>query len=83
MQTNSQKMKDKPTMAQILGLFSVVIIPLLVWGISVETRFTEVLIRVQQNEKFNHITSQKLDKIQNTTNEILINLERKQDRIKD
>lgn len=74
------KMKQQPNLAQVIGLLSVVVIPLLVWGISVETRFTELLIRVQQNERFIQTTSHKLDDIQNTTNEILINMERKQDK---
>ena len=69
-------MNKSPTIGQVLGLLSVIIIPLLVWGISVETRFTASLIRIQQNESQNAKMYTKIDRIETATTNILIQIER-------
>jgi hypothetical protein len=69
-------MKTPPTMAQVLAILSVIIIPLLVWGISVETRFTNSIYRIEQNEKRNFKIESKLDRIDENTIKILLDLER-------
>ena len=73
-------MKTPPTMAQVLGILSVIVISLLAWGISVETRFAESILRIQQNEKNLFETKSKLDKIDETTLKILLELKDKEDR---
>lgn len=73
-------MKQQITIAQVLGLLSVVVIPLLVWGISVETRFAESLYRIQQNEKNAYEVKLKMNKIDQTTLEILLQLKDKEDK---
>lgn len=44
-------MKTPITLGQMLSILSAIIIPLIVWGVSIETRFTEFGVRIQQNEK--------------------------------
>lgn len=75
-----KKMKEQPTFAQMLGILSVIVIPLIVWGVSVETRFASNIQRIEQNEKMNYKTSQKLDLINDNTTEILVQLQNKENR---
>lgn len=69
-------MKESPTMAQVLGLLSVIIIPVLVWGISVETRFTAQIYRIEQNERTNAKIENKINRIDENTLNILLEIER-------
>jgi len=69
-------MNKTPTMAQILALFSVIVIPVFAWGVSIETRFTKTIYRIEQNEKTNFKIEKKIDDINKNTLNILIELER-------
>ncbi len=69
-------MKNPPTMSQVLGLMSVIIIPIIIWGVSVETRFTSNIYRIEQNEKTNTKIEEKIDRIDENTMHTLIEIEK-------
>lgn len=70
-------MKTPPTMSQVLALLSVIVIPILVWGVSVETRLTsQILYQIEQNAKSSAKIEVKIDEINKNTVDILIQLER-------
>jgi hypothetical protein len=68
-------MKESPTMAQVLGILSAIVMPLIVWGVSVETRLTSQIYRIEQNAISNTKINTKIDKINETTLNILLVLE--------
>jgi hypothetical protein len=68
-------MKEAPTMSQVLGLLSVIVIPILIWGVSVETRLTSQLYQIEQNAKAAAKIEVKIDEINKNTINILIVLE--------
>lgn len=63
---------NPPTLNQLLAILSIVVIPLLIWGVSVEIRFAETNLRLNNGES--NITEMKKDvkEIKEVTNEILI-----------
>lgn len=63
-------------MSQVLGLMSVIIIPIIIWGVSVETRFTSNIYRIEQNEKTNTKIEEKIDRIDENTMHTLIEIEK-------
>lgn len=69
-------MKITLTLQHLLGIMSIIIIPLIIWGISVETRFANSIYRIEQNEKKNTAIEKKIDKISENTQTILIQIER-------
>jgi biopolymer transport protein ExbB/TolQ len=69
-------MKITLTLQHLLGIMSIIIIPLIIWGISVETRFSNSIYRIEQNEKKNTAIEKKIDKISENTQSILIQIER-------
>lgn len=76
-------MKQQLTVAHILGILSIIVIPLIVWGISVETRFTAfeaefnaVIYRIEQNEETNVKIEEKVDQINQNTIKTLIEIEK-------
>ena len=69
-------MKTNINLSHVLALMSVIIIPLIIWGISVETRFANSIYRIEQNEKKNTAIEKKIDKIADNTQNILIEIER-------
>jgi len=69
-------MKVTLTLQHLLGIMSIIIIPLIIWGISVETRFANSIYRIEQNEKKNTAIEKKIDKISEDTQTILIQIER-------
>lgn len=73
-------MNKQITIAQVLGILSVLVIPLLAWGISVETRFAQSILRIQQNEKNAYEMKAKIDKIDENTLKILLELKDKEDK---
>ncbi len=77
-------MKTPITLGQMLSILSAIIIPLIVWGVSIETRFTEFGVRIQQNEKNYSSIKQDVLKIKETSYQILEAINRleytKQDR---
>ena len=77
--TKTDFMRTNVTLAELLGVLSVVIIPILVWGVSVETRLVMHKQSIENQEKFGHKMENKMDKIQSTTTEILIELQTKED----
>ncbi len=68
-------MNERPTIAQLLGILSVVVIPIVVWGVSVETRLTSQFFQIEQNAVNNTKIEGKIDKINETTLNILLALE--------
>lgn len=78
MTANKPQNNEKPSLnlSQALALLSVIVVPLLVWGVSVETRFSSSIYRIEQNEKFNIKTEEKIDKILDGNTKILVELER-------
>ena len=67
----------------ILGILSIIVIPLIVWGISVETRFTAfeaefdaVIYRIEQNEESNGKIQSSIDIIKDNTTKTLIEVEK-------
>lgn len=72
-------MKDNPTMAQVLGILSAIVMPLIVWGVSVETRLTSQIYQIEQNAINNTKIESKIDKIDETTLSILLALEHLKD----
>ena len=80
-------MKQTPTIGQVLGILSVLIIPLIVWGVSVETRLTEVFYYNKINEEFKNEIRNKLNKVDEKQDQngfiltdILIELQNKENR---
>ncbi len=77
-------MKTPITLGQMLSILSAIIIPLIVWGVSIETRFTEFGVRIKQNEKNYSSIKQDVLKIKETSYQILEAINRleytKQDR---
>tara|TARA_R110000772_G_scaffold36098_4_gene86652 strand:+ start:9227 stop:9445 length:219 start_codon:yes stop_codon:yes gene_type:complete len=72
-------MKEPPTMAQVLGILSAIVMPLIVWGVSVETRLTSQIYQIEQNAINNTKIEGKIDKINETTLSILLALEHLKD----
>jgi hypothetical protein len=76
-------MKTPPTMTQFLALLSVLILPIVGWGISMEIRTTNqelyreaMLYRIEQNEKKNEKLSENVVDIYKNTTTILLELEK-------
>lgn len=67
------------TLQQMLGLLGVIVIPLLIWGISVETRLTRDAIMISQLKETAVKIEEDLDKIDEKVDKILIALEHKED----
>ena len=77
-------MKTPITIGQLLGVLGTLIIPLIIWGVSIETRFTEYGVRIRQNEQNYSSIKADVKEIKETTNLILLRIEKlaieKQDR---
>jgi hypothetical protein len=69
-------MPTKPTMSQVVGLMSIIIIPLIIWGVSVETRFTANIYRIEQNEERNDKIDGQINRIEENTLNTLLEIER-------
>tara|TARA_R110000782_G_C14602722_1_gene391213 strand:- start:8 stop:226 length:219 start_codon:yes stop_codon:yes gene_type:complete len=69
-------MKTPPTMSQVLALLSVIVIPIMVWGVSVETRLTSQIYQIEQNARTSAKIEVKIDEINKNTIDILLELER-------
>ena len=69
-------MKTTVTIGQLLGVLGTLIIPLIIWGVSIETRFTEYGVRIQQNERNYSSIKSDVKEIKETTNLILIRIEK-------
>ena len=74
-------------MAQVLGLMSVIIIPTIVWAVTLQTTvkenqvsneamFKSHLYRIEQNEKTNTKIKEKIDRIDANTMHTLIEIEK-------
>ena len=72
-------MKENPTMSQLLGILSAIVMPLIIWGVSVETRLTSQIHQIEQNAINNTKIENKSDKINDTTLQILLALEHLKD----
>lgn len=73
-------MRTNITLAGLLGVLSVFIIPLLAWGVSVETRLTMHGQRIQYLETLVEKTYTKLEDLKEDTIDILLELKDKKDR---
>lgn len=69
--------KNSITFANFLGIMTIIIIPLLVWAITLETRLTLHENKIETNERLIYKIEDKLDNLQNTSTRILIELQRK------
>ena len=69
-------MKITLNLQHFLGLMTAIIVPIFLWGISVEIRFSNSIYRIEQNEKKNTAIEKKIDKIAENTQTILIQIER-------
>jgi len=69
-------MKTPITLGQMLSILSAIIIPLIIWGVSIETRFTEFGVRIQQNEKNYSQIKMDIKEIKETSNSILLKIEK-------
>ncbi len=69
-------MKEPLTLSQILGLLGVIVVPLLIWSISVETRIQMQGQQLHQAAKNSLKLESKIDKIESNTLNILLELER-------
>ncbi len=77
-----ETMKKEVTVGNLILTLLPVIIIVLTWGNSVETRLTEYSIRITNTERTNAKNEAKLNKIIDNQTEILIRLENKKDRKK-
>lgn len=73
-------MKKEITLGNLLGILIPVFITVLVWGNSVETRLNEHKIRVEAVERTNGKIEVKLDKMDETLTNILVELQNKKNR---
>lgn len=78
--TTMEKLKKGITFSQFLAVLTGIVIPLMIWGVSVETRLTEAFIRITQNEKNYSEMKSDIKQIKNMTTKILIKLEQKKDK---
>ena len=78
--TTMEKLKKGITFSQFLAVLTGIVIPLMIWGVSVETRLTETFIRITQNEKNYSEMKSDIKQIKNMTTKILIKLEQKKDK---
>jgi len=67
-------MKNQITLSNLLLILTSIIIPLLLWGIRVETRLTSMNLKEKQNEKKISQIWKSIKEIKDDTNEILIEL---------
>jgi hypothetical protein len=75
-------MKKEITLGNLLAIVIPLVMVLLTWGISVETRIQEHSIRISNNEKTNVKNEQRLMKIEENTVKILVELQNKKDKDK-
>ena len=73
-------MKKQFTLGNALAIFVPIIILLLAWGNTVEVQLKEHGVRIELVEKSNEKIEEKLDRIQQTTTDILIELQNKKNR---
>jgi len=73
-------MKKEITLGNLLSIFIPVLMIILAWGNSVEVKLREYDVRLELVERTNEKIENKIDKIQITTTNILIELQNKKDR---
>jgi hypothetical protein len=82
MESNKEntEMKKEITVGQLISIMIPIIIMILIWGISVETRFTEFAQRIQLNERSHIKVEKKLEQIDDKLLKILLELQVKKDK---
>ena len=68
-------MKTPITLGQMISILSALIIPLIVWGVSIETRFTEFGVRIKQNEQHYNSIKNDIREIKQQNQKILLNIQ--------
>lgn len=72
-------MKTNITLSGLLGILATLIIPLILWGVSIETRLVMHQQQLQTQERLIHKIDDGMKDLNKTQMKILIELQRKQD----
>lgn len=73
-------MKMNVTLSGLLGILSVIVIPILAWAVSAETRLVMHEQSIDMHDKTLIKIENKLDKVNENTTKILIQLQNKEDK---